>query len=483
MELNEAARRIRRHWLLLVLFVGLGSVAGILLARGPDTFSASTRLVLEAQYPTSRSESAAIADTAQAIATSPSAVASALATVGVTKRDAVEIAEHEVSVSPLGTSGVVQLTVRDRSPRVAAAIANALAADVIKTGLTVSSGRAQRILAEFDRRIDALDRQIASADRASLSALVEERAAVQVERVNVLSSEAGRSQPSIISRATPPARVDAASTVAYAALGALLGLILGVGVVGLLEIVRPTLIGGDVLARELDVPLLGTVPAPPDETAALTALGPIAQRLRLAADTTDVADAALLSVGPNVNLGHLADRLEEVTAEVEVEQDEMVDAQGTVEAVGGRGTSHSAPRRDTGVPSRRSTLRIRPFDFARQSRSSRGGAGIVVVAPTVLPRSALAEAANLLGIVSLPVLGLIAYEPSGWTGRGRGGVGSSQPKSRVVRWVRLRRSTANAGPEPVESPASLQSPSPPLRDHHRGTGPRRTLTSDGSPRS
>jgi hypothetical protein len=162
----------------------------------------------------------------------------------------------------------------------------------------------------------------------------------------------------------------------------------------------------------------------------------------------------------------------------------MVVAQGTAQAVGGRGDSHGAPRRDTAVHSPRSTLRIRPFDFARNSRSSRGGAGIVVVAPTVLTRSDLAEAANLLGIVSLPVLGLIAYEPSGWTRRGRRGVGSSQPKSRVVRWVGARRSAADAGHERVESPASLQSrSSPPLRDHHRGTGPRPTLTSDGSPRS
>ena len=103
MELNDAARRIGRRWHILVLCIGLGAVAGILLARGPETYSASTRLVFEAQYPKSRSESAAIADTAQAIATSPSMVAKALATVGVRKRDAVAVARDDVSVSPLGT--------------------------------------------------------------------------------------------------------------------------------------------------------------------------------------------------------------------------------------------------------------------------------------------------------------------------------------------------------------------------------------------
>ena len=484
MELNDAARRIRRHWHLLVLFVGLGCVGGILLARGPETYSASTRLLLEAQYPASRSESAAIADTAQAIATSPAAVASALASVGVANRDAVEIAERGVSVSPLGTSGVVQITVRDRRPRVAAAVANALAAEVIKTGVTVSGGRARKVLTVLERRIAVLNRQIASADRLSLGALVEERAAIQAERVNVLSSEASRSQPSIISRATPPGQLDSAPTVAYAALGAVLGLILGIGILGLVEALRPTLLGGDVVARELDVPLLGIVSAAPDETAALTALRPIAQRLRLAADTTEVEDAALLSVGPDVNLSDLADRLGEVDVEAEVEEVASIAARASAHAGERRVVDNGARGGDAGARSRRSTLRVRPFDFTGQSGASRGGVGIVVVAPTVLARSDLAEAASLLEIASLPVLGVIAYEPSGWTGHGRGGVGSSQPKRRVVRWIGPRRSPADAGHGRVEAPASLESRSwPPLRDHHKGTGPRPTLTSEGSTRS
>ena len=227
---------------------------------------------------------------------------------------------------------MVKLTVRDEGPRVAAAMANALAAEVIETGLTVSGGRAQRILAEFDRQIGVLDAQIAASDPTDRSALVEERAAIQAERVNVLASEAGRSQPSIISRATPPPRADTAPITAYAALGALLGLILGIGLAGLVETIRPTIVGGDALASALDVRLLGTVASLPDEPSALATLGPLAQRLGLAADTSGIDDLALLSIGPDVELGPLADRL---GAEMELKRRMTLDAPDTASRAGG----------------------------------------------------------------------------------------------------------------------------------------------------
>ena len=364
MELSDAARRMGRRWHILVLFVGLGAVAGILLARGPETYSASTRLVLEAQYPKSRSESAAIADTAQAIATSPSMVAKALATVGVTRRDAAALAKDAVSVSPLGTSGVVKLTVRDKSPRVAAALANALAAEVIETGLTVSGGRAGGSSPSSIVRSSLSTPVSRGADPTRRSALVEERAAVQAERVNVLASEAGRSQPAVISRATPPPRADTAPITAYAALGALLGLILGIGVVGVVETVRPTIVGGDALARELDVRLLGSVASPPDQPVALATLGPIAQRLGLAADTSGVEDLALLSIGPDVDLGPLADRL---GAEVGLKRTVTLEAPDPARRVGGGGVTAG---RDPDARSRRPMLRIRPFDFARRPEAA-----------------------------------------------------------------------------------------------------------------
>ena len=245
MELNDAARRIGRRWHLLVLFVGLGAVAGILLARGPETYSASTRLVLEAQYPKSRSESAAIADTAQAIATSPSMVAKALATVGVTRRDAAAIAKDEVSVSPLGTSGVVKLTVRDEEPAGRCRDRQRARGGSDRDG----TDRLQRTGSEDPRRVRPSDRRSrrgksrartrrvaapswrsAPPSRPSASTCSRRRPADRSRRSSVAPPHRHRRTPRP-SRRTPR-------------LGALLGLILGIGVVGLVETIRPTIVGG-----------------------------------------------------------------------------------------------------------------------------------------------------------------------------------------------------------------------------------------------
>ena len=130
MELNEAARRILgQHWRLIALFVALGVGVGALLHHGDvKTYTASTRLVLDTPDPTSRQESAAIADAAKAIATSPAQV----------RRCARRGSRHRpgpgrrrqagrVRSSPGHFSGPAALGQRPE-PRVAAAISNALAA-------------------------------------------------------------------------------------------------------------------------------------------------------------------------------------------------------------------------------------------------------------------------------------------------------------------------------------------------------------------
>jgi hypothetical protein len=77
-------------------------------------------------------------------------------------------------------------------------------------------------------------------------------------------------------------------------LGALLGLVLGIGSAGLIETVRPTFVGGDVLARELDTPLLGSLSRGSDERQRQRLVSLIAARLHLAADGVGVHDIVLL---------------------------------------------------------------------------------------------------------------------------------------------------------------------------------------------
>lgn len=390
MELSEAGRRIfGQHWpliLVCIFFVLVGIGIGALVRGGSQTYTASTRLVLDTQDPKTRSESASIADTAKAIATSPSQVRSALEDAHVTGRDPIDLAEHHVSIVALGTSAVLQLSVSDRNPRVAAAVATTLASRVIRARLEVSNGQLQRVLGQLEQRIDGLNRRIAGVDSPTLRAsLGQQRSVLEAERVSLLSTEALRPKPSIISPAALPKQADSSHWLPYLVLGALLGLVLGVGAAGLLETIRPTLVGGDALARALETPLLGSLRSEPNEHDA-DALRRITPRLFVAAEVAGVGTVNLLATDPDVDLSRLANGLEAAPAD-----------------------AFGPPRspRDT-----HSGLRIRPFNLRDSSPEVPGGVGLVVVSPTALKRTQLMDVSHLLNVASLPLLGLVTYSRS-----------------------------------------------------------------------
>src|SRR5438309_6882063 len=80
MALQEVARRVLLgHWMVIAGLV-IACMAGVtvLHLREAPTYTASTRLVLDAPAPTSLTEATAIADGAKAIVTSPSHVSTAL---------------------------------------------------------------------------------------------------------------------------------------------------------------------------------------------------------------------------------------------------------------------------------------------------------------------------------------------------------------------------------------------------------------------
>jgi capsular polysaccharide biosynthesis protein len=388
MELNEAGRRIfGQHWrLILGLMLAGIAVAALLHGGSVSTYTASTRLVLDNQDPKSRAESTSIADTAKAIATSPSQVRGALKDAHVTGRDPIDLAKHHVSIGALGTSAVLQLSVSDRNPRVAAAVATTLASRVIRARLDVSNGKLQQVLGQLEQRVDGLNRRIAAVDSPTLRAsLGQQRSVLEAERVSLLSTEALRPKPSIISPATLPTHADSSGWVPYLVLGALLGLVLGVGAAGLLETVRPTLVGSNSLARAFETPLLGSLPSEPNEHAA-DALRRITPRLFFAAEAAGVGTVNLLATDPDVDLSRLAHGLEAAPAD-----------------------AFAPPRSPTET---HSWLRIRPFNLRDSSREVPGGVGLVVVSPTALKKTQLIDVSHLLSVASLPLLGLLTYNPS-----------------------------------------------------------------------
>jgi uncharacterized protein involved in exopolysaccharide biosynthesis len=428
---NEVVRRVfGEHWKLIALYVALAiAVVGALHLGDERSYTASTRIVLDTQDPASRAESSAIADTARAIATSPGQVSAALSAAHIEGRDVAAVAEHDVSVRALGSSGILELSVRDRDPRAAAALANTLADRLIRARLAVTQGQFQSLLDDLARQIEGLTKSISSADTKvdSLSIeaatasnareanvlrarrdeaernrdfLAQERSVLESQRVGLLSSDALRPKPSIISSATVPQQADASPLPSDLALAALLGLILGIGVAGLLEAFRPTVVGGDALAKEFGAPLLGTLSsAPDDDGVEKSDSAELAARVGVAARAAALRKVALVPVGPKVDVEPLARRLQAASP-------------------------HSASALMDGT-----AIGISPFESDKTLQNGSGG-GLVLVVPLTVKKAEIAEAGHLLSLSRLPLLGLIAYgrpRPLWWSSPSGNGLSRESP--------------------------------------------------------
>ena len=421
-ELNDALRRIfRQHWPLIVWFVALGIGIAAIHSHNPSTYSATSRFVLGADDPKSRTEAVALSDAATAIATSPTQVRDALADVRVTDRNAIDVAKG-VSVRSLGSSGVMQLSVSDKNPALAATIANALAKRVLAVRQQVADGALQSTMADLETRISGLNQKIAAADQQAVSSpdaarvrdfLTQQRGVVESERLAIISSAALRPKPAVISAATIPAHANPGRETQELVLGALLGLIVGIGSAGLMETLRPTYVGSDALARVFDTPLLGSLAGdgPEPRHAAMTR---VARRLCLAADAENIRSIGLVAAGPDIDLETLAAQLDEFAADVEVSarQPELT----AVEALAGaRGRATTTTADGEGVSRPRSAngrIRIRPFGLADGMSNGHTASAIALVAPNVLKKAELEEVDHLLRVTRLPVVGLITYKRS-----------------------------------------------------------------------
>jgi capsular polysaccharide biosynthesis protein len=402
MELNELGRRIfRRHWRLIALCVGL-AVAAVLLVGlvggAGATYTASARLLLDTQDPKSRQEATAIADWAKGVATSEGQVRMALVHAKIKDRRAAEIANNHVSVRALGTSAVLQLSVSDRNRYVAAKLTNALAERVIQAREAYSNGQVRQAEENLQQRIEKLNSQIAALDvqldslavqlaRVASSAeagalrsqrdglqqrrdlLLQQRNVAESEEVALAGAAAARPLPSVISSATVPAHADSSHLVSYLALALLLGLIVGIGCAGTIELIRPALVGGDAIARELGIPFLGSLPNEPLARAP-RALHTLRARLRLAADAAEVETIGVVPVVEQVDLAPLTGLL-------------------------------------GGDPMAR--LSVRQLEPAGTSAPS-GRLGLLAVGPSDLEKAEIDEFAQFLTLTPQPVLGLLTYD-------------------------------------------------------------------------
>lgn len=333
-ELREAAKRILWHAKLLIVCTGLGFLVPFaVLHGGQPTYVASTRVLVSV----TTDGTVSVADTVAAIVTSPSQLASALLDLGLDEDPSAFV--QDVSVRALGDSGIAELSVTDEDRVVAASLANALGTGVVQ----VLRGTQQAIY-PLPRILD-----IASASTA---------------------------------KEIPPMRSQ------DLALGALFGLVLGIGAASLIEALDPTLVGKEAIAAQLGAPVLGVLPLTPKEGS--RDLPWVRWRLGAQAAMAGVATVQLTAAGPSIDLLPISAAL--------VTNGATPPRRLTAEAAGKQASNLSIGILDA--------LSIFPD----------GSAGLVVVTPGTIKRTDIESAKELLGITGWPAVGAIVYTRRGGTG-------------------------------------------------------------------
>ncbi|MFC4910288.1 hypothetical protein [Actinomadura gamaensis] len=308
MEIDEvAARVIRTYWALLLVttLVPLLAVFALMSGRAQPS-AAQARIVVPggaaAGAAGDNGVSAAVS-TAKAFATGHDLLAKVIRD-GHLARTPDKVAK-QITAKGLGTSTVVELTVKDRDAAVALKLARAIADEAVAEINTSNQGAIQAQLGQVNQQIGTLTRQQADASPGStsydritsqLTDLRTNRTELQTQLAN--AGNASVAQPAILAPKSDP-------TVMTAVVAGLGGLVLGILLAVLAELVRPTVPGQRRVARRLGVPLLGWLDRSPAETAAL------GRTVRLAARKAGVAQVTVVPAAG----GHLPAELVSQVAE------------------------------------------------------------------------------------------------------------------------------------------------------------------------
>ena len=362
MELREAAQRLLWHFKLLLVCAGIGLLIPFLLSQQKaPTYQASMRILVSG----GAADAPVTADTVAAIATSPTLLREALNSVGA-DRDARSFTD-DVVVRAVGGSGAIDLAITDRDPVVAALVANALTVDVT------------RVMRE--------------------SNLVE------------------YPLPLVVHNAGPSTTSEVAPTrVQDIVFGGLLGLVLGVVAAALLEAYNPTVIGKRAIAAELQAPVLAVLPSV-RATPTSRELPWLRWQLGAQATRSGVATVELTAAGPALDLEPLSLALLDAAPPkpgVARGKARSRRRSGATTTVTIEPQTNGGARHEDGTvhPSNSpvSGLKIRVLDQTdRLSFHANGSAGIVVVTPTVVKRTEMDSAKDLLSLTGWPAVGVIAY--------------------------------------------------------------------------
>ncbi len=466
MEASEAIRRIfwRHRWLLLILVIVPGAAVVAMQEHQPVTYTATANIQGQGITPDTSTQVSAIQSRVTAVATDPAVVRQAITAAGV-ERDATQVARHEISVTPLGTSAVMALTITDRSQPVVLRLATALA-DVVVNQLNQLGIKDNPELSALNKSIvqltakrNMLVAQLDSATAAGvsstsvqaqsllarLSATEQELATNEATSQQILTTLSANTGASVVS--TPSTASEASRhAAAYGALAAVLGLVAGLLFGALLEIVRPTVAQPAAGARELGAIPLGDAELTGDRVTGID--DDLTGRLSLAAHRAGAYTVVLTGPVSRERLAALAGRLN--TELAATQPGRLGDPDGPLRTPvparasgpprsSGDAVSQSAPAwRSAGPVSRDGATDDGGVDVraGHPARMQDGrprlavvalpdirlgdrplDAALVVALPKFAPHSSLDQAADLCAATDWPILGVIGLRHRGWHGR------------------------------------------------------------------
>lgn len=493
MEASEVIRRIfwRHRWLLLILVI-VPAVAVVAMREHQHvTYAATSSIQGQGTTPDAQTQVSAIQSRVTAVATDPAVVQQAITAAGVSA-NATQVAQHDIAVTPLGTSAVMVLTVTDRSRPIALRLTTSLAYAVVNQlnqlgikdnpELSALNKSIVQLTSKRDKLVTELDSATASGVSstsvqaqsllAQLRATEQELATEESTSQQILSTLSANTGASVVS--TPSSATEASRhAITYGALAAVLGLVIGLLFGAVREIIRPTVAQPATGARELGAVPLGDAKVNGAQVTRLDA--DLAGRLGLAAHRAGVRTIVLTGPASHTHLSALADRLNSELAaaagpgwsgghDAWLRPPVPVRASGSAQNSGpGPGRSAEAGRNgdarylgetaNDGMAAARSGHPVdigdkwpRPVVVALPDIELGGrqpDPALVVVLPKFAPHSSLDRAADLSVAADWPILGVIGLRgrrrfaagrqaPRDWPHEGSGGHGGPTRARRSV---------------------------------------------------
>jgi len=242
-----------------------------LLAFSPARYTASARIQASSADVGTDIQADSVVNRVRGIATSPAVVGQAMRKAGVHGRSPMDVGKHDITITELGSSPVLDVAVSDANPRVAQDLTNALARIVVDTLGGQQDARKRHLV----NQVRSQQQQLYQQRKSLLTSLAHAGSASRIASLSAQLSTVDQQLADIGSTlrqlALPDPTDGSAMFISPAqealfvkpnvvtdfALALTAGLVAGLLAASLIEVARPKVANVPTLARDLGVPFLG----------------------------------------------------------------------------------------------------------------------------------------------------------------------------------------------------------------------------------